>query len=96
MPELSSLREVRVLLQRQLKPSELEMMAFHPMGTCQMGSERQKSVVDPYGESWDVRNLFMADASVFPTCLGVNPMESIFAFANRTADYIHQMKLNKS
>ena len=96
MPELSSLREVRVLLQRQLKPGELEMMAFHPMGTCQMGTERQKSVVDPYGESWDVRNLFVADASLFPTCLGVNPMESIFAFANRSADYIHQMKLNKS
>ena len=96
MPELSSLREVRVLLQRQLKSSELEMMAFHPMGTCQMGSERQKSVVDPYGESWDIRNLFVADASLFPTCLGVNPMGSIFAFANRGADYIHQMKLNKS
>jgi choline dehydrogenase-like flavoprotein len=96
MPELSSLREVRVLLQRNLRPGELEMMAFHPMGTCQMGSERHKSVTDPYGESWDVRNLFVADASLFPTCLGVNPMGSIFAFANRAADYIHQMKLNKS
>jgi choline dehydrogenase-like flavoprotein len=66
------------------------------MGTCQMGAERRTSVVDPYGESWDVKNLFIADASIFPTCLGVNPMESIMAFANRTADYIHRMKLNSA
>ena len=31
---------------------------------------------------------------VFPTCLGVNPMVSIMAFANRSADYIHEMKLS--
>jgi len=93
MPELNSLKDVRVLLQRGLKASELEMMAFHPMGTCRMGAERLNSVCDPYGESWDVRNLFVVDASLFPTCLGVNPMESIMAFANRSADYIHQMKL---
>ncbi len=94
MPELTSIKEVRVLLQRYLKPSELEMMAFHPMGSCQMGSERRTSVVDPYGESWDIKNLFITDASIFPTCLGVNPMESIMAFANRSADYIHKMKLS--
>jgi len=96
MPELNSLREVRVLLKRGLRASELEMMAFHPMGTCRIGSERMNSVCDPYGESWDVRNLFVVDASLFPTCLGVNPMESIMAFANRSADYIHQMKLGSA
>jgi len=94
MPELTSSKEVRILLQHGVKPSELEMMAFHPMGTCRMGAERRISVVDPYGETWDVKNLFVADASIFPTCLGVNPMESIMAFANRTADYIHKMKLS--
>jgi len=94
MPEMSSIRDVRTLLQRGVKASELEMMAFHPMGTCRMGSERKNSVVNPYCESWDVKNLFIADASIFPTCLGVNPMESIMAFANRCADYIHQIKLS--
>ena len=93
MPELTSSKEIRTLLSRVLKPGELEMMAFHPMGSCSMGSERRASVVDPYGETWDHKNLFVADASLFPTCLGVNPMESIMAFANRSADYIHKMKL---
>ncbi len=69
------------------------MMAFHPMGTTRMGTDPQKSVTDPYGETFDVRNLFVADASLFPSCLGVNPMESIMAFANRNADYIHARKL---
>jgi len=96
MPEINSIKQVRTLIQRGIRPGELEMMAFHPMGTCQMGAERRTSVVDPYGESWDVKNLFIADASIFPTCLGVNPMESIMAFANRTADYIHRMKLNSA
>jgi choline dehydrogenase-like flavoprotein len=96
MPELNSIKDVRVLLKRGLKASELEMMAFHPMGTCRMGSERMNSVCDPYGETWDVRNLFVTDGSLFPTCLGVNPMESIMAFANRSADYIHRMKLSSS
>ena len=93
MPEMTSIRQVRELLHRGVKASELEMMAFHPMGTCRMGSERNNSVVNPYGESWDVKNLFIADASIFPTCLGVNPMESIMAFATRCADYIHEVKL---
>jgi len=94
MPELSSIHQVRALLEKGLKPGELEMMAFHPMGTCTMGTERISSVVDPYGETWDIKNLFIADASIFPTCLGVNPMESIMAFATRTAHYLHQTKLN--
>jgi choline dehydrogenase-like flavoprotein len=93
MPEMTSPKQVDELLQADVRGPELEVMAFHPMGTCRMGVNRADSVVDPYGESWDVKNLFACDASIFPTCLGVNPMESIMAFANRSADYIHAQKL---
>lgn len=61
---------------------------FHPMGTCRMGSDPAASVVGPYGEAHDVRGLFVADASVFPSCVGVNPQVTIMAFATRTARHI--------
>jgi len=93
MPEMNSPRQVRELLSGRVKGPDLEFMAFHPMGTCRMGADRRDSVVDPYGESWEIKNLFVCDASIFPSCLGVNPMESIMAFANRSADYMQEMKL---
>jgi len=61
---------------------------FHPMGTCRMGSDPATSVVGPYGEVHGVRNLFLADASVFPSCVRVNPQVTIMAFATRTARHI--------
>ena len=57
---------------------------MHAMGTCKMGVDRRASVVDPWGETWDVPGLFVADASVFPGPIGVNPMVSIMALATRT------------
>jgi len=93
LPEINSMKGVSEILTMSLRNSDLEMMAFHPMGTCRMGTDPRKSVVGPYCESFDVNNLFITDASVFPSCLGVNPMESIMAFANRSADYIHERKL---
>lgn len=64
------------------------LFTAHQMGTCRMGGERARSVVGPRGESWDVRSLFVADASVFPTPPGVNPMITIEAMAYRTACYL--------
>jgi choline dehydrogenase-like flavoprotein len=61
---------------------------FHPMGTCRMGSDPATSVVGPYGETHGVKGLFVADASVFPSCVGVNPQVTIMAFATRTARHI--------
>ena len=49
---------------------------------------REEGVVDSWGEHHDVKNLYIADGSVFPTCVGVNPQVSIMAFATRTAERI--------
>lgn len=89
LPEISSKKGVGDILSGDLRGGDLEMMAFHPMGTCRMGTDARKSVVGPYLETFDVKNLFVTDGSIFPSCLGVNPMVSIMAFANRTADYLH-------
>jgi choline dehydrogenase-like flavoprotein len=57
------------------------------MGTARMGRP-EDGVIDSWGEHHDVRNLFVADGSIFPTCVGVNPQVSIMAFATRTAERI--------
>ncbi len=73
--------------------TDFELAAFHPLGTCRMGSDPKTSLVDGYGQIHGYQNLFVADGSIFPSPLGVNPQESIMAFATRTADYIHENKL---
>ena len=60
----------------------------HYMGTCRMGTDPTTSVVNPWGQSHDVPNLFIADSSVFVTGAAVNPALTIMALATRTAEYI--------
>jgi choline dehydrogenase-like flavoprotein len=60
---------------------KLYLYASHPMGTCRMGADPEQSVVDPDGRVWGWDNLHVADASVFPTSLGVNPQVTTMAVA---------------
>jgi choline dehydrogenase-like flavoprotein len=69
-------------------PDALSPTAFHPMGTCRMGPNPDSSVVNLGGQVHDVQGLYVADASLFPSCVGVNPQLSIMAFATRIAQGI--------
>lgn len=60
----------------------------HLLGTARMGEDPETSVVDPYGRSHDVPNLFIVDGSVFVTAAGVNPTATICALAKRCAAHI--------
>ncbi len=60
----------------------------HLMGTCRMGSNPQKSVVNAFCQSHDIPNLFICDASIFVTGGSANPTLTVMAIAARTADYI--------
>jgi choline dehydrogenase-like flavoprotein len=60
----------------------------HLMGGCRMGTTPADSVVNADGRSWDIRNLWIGDASTFPTSGGVNPSLTIYALACRMADRI--------
>lgn len=81
-------REDLAKLERRLKPEHLRLSAFHPMGTARMGADPARSVVDSFGAHHAVERLWVADASVFPTCVAVNPQMTIMAFAKRTAERI--------
>ena len=61
---------------------------WHLMGTARMGDDPERSVVDSYGQSHDIDNLFIVDGSVFVTGGAVNPTPTIQAIALRAADYI--------
>ncbi len=65
--------------------AQLRLQAFHPMGTARMGADPHTSVVAPSGEAHDLPGLHVADASIFPTSLGANPMLTIMACARRVA-----------
>ena len=63
--------------------------ATHVFGTCRMGNDSQASVVDASGRSHRWRNLWIADASVFPSSGGGEaPSLTIHALALRTAERI--------
>lgn len=62
---------------------------WHLLGTARMGTDPARSVVNEWGRSHDVKNLFIVDGSVFVTSGGVNPTSTIQAIALYIAD---QMK----
>ena len=68
--------------------NQLLLVTFHQMASCRMGASARSSVVDPEHRVWGVRGLYVADASVFPTASGVNPMLTIMGIAHRAARII--------
>jgi choline dehydrogenase-like flavoprotein len=66
----------------------------HQCGTLCFGTDPQSSVLDPYCRAHDIENLFVVDASFFPSSAAVNPALTIVAQALRVADHIKQTHLD--
>jgi choline dehydrogenase-like flavoprotein len=84
-PILRSMKEAEALEQVSARAGDIEIMAFHPMGTARMGADPQRCAVAPSGELFGVKGLYVADASLFPTSTRVNPQITIMALATRIA-----------
>ena len=69
------------------EPGQARKGSSHLHGTCRMGDDPARSVVDRWCRSHDVPNLWMVDGSVFPTSGGYNPTLTILANSYRVADY---------
>jgi choline dehydrogenase-like flavoprotein len=64
-----------------VRPHAVPLSAVHPMGTMRMGDDPLASVVRSTGEHHQLRGLFVADGSLFPTSIGGPPQISIYSFA---------------
>jgi len=76
---ISQMRQIGLGVNRAM------VFSAHQMGTARLGGSAGTSVVDPYGASWEAAGLYVADASLFPTASGVNPMITAMALARRVA-----------
>ena len=85
MPEVSSMRDVTALRALSVSPSDIEVTAYHPLGTCRMGTDPRTSVVGPDYETHEIESLYIADGSVVPSALGVNPQLTIYGLAHLMA-----------
>jgi choline dehydrogenase-like flavoprotein len=71
-----------------IRPNALSMFSAHLMGSLPMGADPRRAAVDPAGQLYGVRGLYISDASVFPSAPGVNPMITVMAMAHRTAQRV--------
>jgi choline dehydrogenase-like flavoprotein len=62
--------------------------AIHECGGARMGADPAESVLNRYNQSWDVKNLFVTDASSFPSSGTVGPALTIMAVTVRACEYI--------
>jgi choline dehydrogenase-like flavoprotein len=91
-------RETKRMLRRLgywlvVKHSHGAKNTTHQCGTLVFGTDPRASVLDPFCRTHDVENLFVVDASFFPSSAAVNPGLTIAAQALRVADHIKQVEL---
>lgn len=76
------------IAERHFLPGKTSVSAAHPMGGCGMGRDAADSVTDAFGRVHGRPWLRVADASLFPDSLEINPYLTIMALADRTAEGI--------
>jgi choline dehydrogenase-like flavoprotein len=76
----------------EVKPPEEAILPggwiIHEVGTARMGDDDATSVVNEYGQAWDVQNLFVMDGAMFASKAHKNPTLTILALAWRNSDYL--------
>lgn len=83
---LTDPKQVEDLRNAKLRRADFHFMASHLFGTACAGADPSRSVVGPDLQSHDVSRLYVMDASVFPTNMGVNPQHSIMSVVWRAAE----------
>ncbi|MBZ0253731.1 MAG: GMC family oxidoreductase, partial [Candidatus Methylomirabilis sp.] len=83
---LNSREEIALLDRMPIEPHRILVGSVHPQGTLRMGKDPRTSATDAWGEHHDVKRLFVADTSLFPTSLGGPPMITTAALATRLAE----------
>jgi choline dehydrogenase-like flavoprotein len=87
VPELAP-DDLEPLRARRIRPADLTLMAFHPMGTARADARPSHGVVDADLKVHGAEGLYVSDASVLPSSLGVNPQITIMTLATRLAYHL--------
>jgi choline dehydrogenase-like flavoprotein len=78
--------DLHIIDDRGTSPTEINVGSAHPQGGNAMGGIEEKSVVDSHSKVYGFSNLYVCDASIFPTAVGVNPQLTVMALATRFAE----------
>lgn len=90
LPEVRAPDELSPLLDGRVDLRDVELVSVHGMGTCAIGSDPARHAGRPTGELWGLRGVWVADASLLPDRLGINPQLTIQALAARVADELDE------
>ncbi|MEO6773630.1 MAG: GMC family oxidoreductase N-terminal domain-containing protein [Kofleriaceae bacterium] len=85
---LESPDDLAKLRRAKIHARDLDLSAYHPLGTARMGIDPAHSVVDQDHQTHDTRGLYIVDGASVPSSLGVNPQVTIMAMATRAAEKI--------
>src|SRR5215210_6881080 len=89
MPELRTKADIQMRKDAvRNNPDGLMIGSAHPQGGNKKGSNKEECVVNSDCKVYGFENLYVCDASVFPTALGVNPQLTVMALATITANKI--------
>lgn len=89
---IESMEQARKAKDWNIPAKHIEPLTVQIMGTALMNSAPRQGMVDDRGQVHGYEFLFLADASVFPGPVGVNPMKTIMAFSTRTARRINERR----
>ena len=88
--EIARAADLDVIRRRGIVENDILVASSHPQSTLRMGADPRRSVVDSDGRAHSLRGLYVADASLFPTSVGVPPTLTIAAMADRVARHLSQ------
>ena len=88
VPRLSSPDEARALAEARTPLRDFALDGWHPIGTVRMSDDPRRGATNSGGKLHGLRDLYVADASLFPASTGPNPQLTVMALALRIADQL--------
>ncbi len=80
--------DLYLIKHRGVSALDINLASAHPQGGNVMGGDPKRAVVDSHSKAYGFDNLFVCDASVFPTAVGVNPQLTVMALASRLSEHL--------
>lgn len=77
-----------IITDQNLSFAKTPLSSAHPQGGCIMGKTPEQSMVNLKGQIWGTNHIYVADASLFPTSVKVNPYETVMLLSKYVSEQI--------